>query len=101
MRTAQAHRARRAERIIRAAYRYSDHTAANRIVRFELLGSDVAVAVLRSRPAGENAGVRVARLLPCGRAIQMRNESRKEFATIKELISYFDALYAKYGTPNG
>jgi len=101
MKTAQAHRVRRAERIIRAAYRYSERTATARIVRFELLGTDVAVAVLRGRPTRENTGVRVARLLPNGRAVQMRKESRNEFATIKDFLSYFDALYAKYGTPNG
>lgn len=101
MRTAQAQRVRKAERIIRQAYRMTRETSTRRVVRFELLGSDVAVAVVRDEHAETCAGVRVAQLLPSGRAKQMRKESRKQFATIGDLLSHFDALYAKYGKPNG
>ena len=95
-----AHRSRVAERIIREAFGVSRPDRNRRPVRYELLGGTVAVAVLRDERAGGQLCIRVARRLADGRAVQMRKASRIGFASIQELLAYFDDIYAQYGKPN-
>jgi hypothetical protein len=100
-RTAKAHRARAAERIIRDAYGITRVETARRAVRYELLGTHVAVAIVRDHRNGGRTAVRVACRLTDGRAVQMRKESRTHFSTVKDFLAYFDDMYARFGAPNG
>jgi len=98
-RTAMATRALSAERIIRAAYGITRPQTARRVVRFELLGGSVALAVFRHDGDVGQTCVRVARRLDDGRAVQMRKASRNRFANLHEFLAYFDEIYARYGQP--
>jgi hypothetical protein len=98
MKTESARRARRAAMIIREAYGFHRDTLARRAVRYELLGSDVALVVLRDQQDAP-VQLRVARLDPDGRARQLRRHNRRGFASVREQIDYFDKLYAEFGSP--
>ena len=93
--TAKARATIAARRIIRAAYTLNEKTGRVRPVRYELLGSGVAVLVGRRKTDGQVV-VKVARDVD-GRARQMRKESRVGFASTRDIITYFDALYRRYG----
>jgi hypothetical protein len=69
-----------------------------RAVRFELLAMGVALAVV-VRKRDDVVIVRVARRLPNGRVMRMRKECRTGFSSTTDLIAYFDALHARYGSP--
>lgn len=96
--TAKARAAAAAKRIIRAAYTLNEKTGRVRPVRYELLGSGVAVLVGRRRSDGEVV-IKVARQID-GHARQMRKESRVGFASAKDIIPYFDSLYRRFGRPD-
>jgi hypothetical protein len=98
-RTDKARHATAAERIIREAYKISRPSTARRVKRYELLSSGVALAIARDERNGGRTFVRVARRLGDGRAVQMRKECRNQFATLKDLLAYFDGIYARYGAP--
>ena len=98
MRTDSARRARRAAMIIREAYGFDRETLARRAVRYELLGTDVALAVLRDA-IDTPVQLRVARLDQEGRARQLRRHNRRGFASVREQIAYFEQLYAEFGSP--
>lgn len=99
MRTRQARRVQRAERIIRAAYGIRRGDTRRLPVRYELLGDSVAVAVVKDRRTPSGAIVKVAQRLPDGRVRRMLKECRTGFATLKEQIRYFEILYQRYGSP--
>lgn len=99
MRTRQAHRAQRAQRIILEAYGIRRGERQRQPIRYELLGDCVAVAVVRDRRT-PGAMVKVARQLPDGRVRRMLKECRKGFANLKEQIRYFETLYQRYGPPS-
>jgi hypothetical protein len=96
----QAHRARKARRIIQSAFRFSPKARRYVPVRFELIGDCVAVAVLRERGREDQICVKVARLLPDGRAAQMRKECRRGFSTVHAQIDYFESLYRRFANAN-
>ena len=96
--TTKARATNAARRIIRAAYSLNEKTGRVRPVRYELLGSGVAVAVARRKSDG-TVVVKVARWVD-GHARQMRKESRTGFASTREVIAYFDSLYRRYGRPD-
>jgi hypothetical protein len=98
-RTDKARRTTAAERIIREAYKISRASTARRVMRYELLTSGVALAVARDERKGGRTFVRVARRLGDGRAVQMRKECRSQFSTLKDLLNYFEGIYARYGAP--
>jgi hypothetical protein len=95
-----AHRVKKAERIIRQAYGITRAARIRRPVRFELLGANVAVAVVRDVRCDGPTAVKVARKLEDGRVVQMRKECRKGFESIKEFICYFDSLHERFGNPD-
>jgi hypothetical protein len=99
-RTAQARRTNTAARIIRDAYKIIPPTSARHILRYELLGSSVALAVCRDERYDGWTTVRVARRLSNGRAVQMRKASRAQFSNLNEFLAYFDIMYARYGAPH-
>jgi hypothetical protein len=99
IRTAQARRSNTAAAIIRDAYRTTRPNSARKILRYELLGSSVALAVWRDEHDSGLTSIRVARRLGDGRAVQMRKESRTHFSTLNEFLAYFDRMYARYGAP--
>ncbi len=68
-------------------------------MRYEMLCDGVAVAVVR-RTTDAAVLVRVAKLLPDGRVKQLRKESRAGFRSPREVIAYFESLYARYGNPD-
>jgi hypothetical protein len=71
-------------------------------LRFELLGDGVAVAVVKpahNRGAAAGVHVKVARVLPDGRATRMLKECRKGFASVRDQIEYFESLHQRYGEP--
>ena len=98
-RTDKARRSNAAERIIREAYRLSRPRTNQRVMRYELLTSGVALAVTRDERHGGRTFVRVARRLQDGRAVQMRKECRKQLSTVQDVLTYFDGIYARYGAP--
>lgn len=96
--TTKARATNTARRIIRAAYSLNEKTGRVHPVRYELLGSGVAVAVGRRKSDGT-----VVVKLACqvnGRCRQMRKDSRAGFASPREIIEYFDSLYERYGRPH-
>jgi hypothetical protein len=97
--TTQALRALRAEQIIRDAYGIDRRSPRRTPVRYELLGADVAIAIVRDERAAPRTVVKVARRRPDGRAMQMRKACRNGFRNIREQIAYFETMYALYGTP--
>jgi hypothetical protein len=99
MRVRKAHRVQKAARIIERAYGISREAQKRVRIRYELLGSDVALAVVTDYRSGVYA-IKVARQLPDGTTRQMRKASRKGgFASLKEQISYFETMYAQFGSP--
>jgi hypothetical protein len=95
--TAKARASNEARRIIRAAYTLNEQSGRVRPVRYELLGSGVAIAV-GIRRSDNTVVIKVAQQAE-GRCRQMRKESRIGFQSAREIIAYFDALYARYGRP--
>jgi len=69
-------------------------------LRYELLGSSVALAVCRDERQGGRTFIRVARRLGDGRAVQMRKECRDQFSNLDDFLAYFDGMYARYGAPH-
>jgi hypothetical protein len=99
MPTIKAHRVQKAERIVRQAYGIDRRSIKLRVIRYELLGSDVALAVVCDLAKGRTI-VKVARRLADGRAMQMRKACRNNgFASIKDQLNYFETMYAQYGNP--
>ena len=96
MPTEKAHRVLKARRIIRDAY---GRTRAQQALRFELLGESVALAVVPETRADGTIRIKVARELPDGRVARMLKESRVGFSSVRDQISYFEALYKRYGQP--
>ena len=94
--TEKAHRVQRARRIIAAAY---GSNRAREALRFELLGDGVAVAVVKPARSTVGVHIKVARVLPDGRATRMLKECRKGFASVREQIEYFESLHERYGDP--
>jgi hypothetical protein len=94
----KAYRHRKAARIIRVAYGIDRSTAPRRVVRYELLGDDVALAIVEDRRTGSTL-YKLARGMPDGRAKQLRKMSRAGFTTLKEHFAYYDMLYAAFGAP--
>jgi hypothetical protein len=99
VRTRQAHRAQRAELIIRRAYGIRRGETRRQPVRFELLGDCVAVAVVKDTRDAPCIAIKVARELPDGSVKRMLKECRTGFASLKEQIRYFETLYQRYGPP--
>ena len=98
MRTRQAHRVRKAERIIRKAYGITRGCKKRQPLRFELIGEDVALALVRYRSAGDELVIRLARQMPDGRVVRMLSECHKGgFANLREQIKYYETLYQRYG----
>jgi hypothetical protein len=95
----QARRAQIAARIIRRAYGIDRKQTRRFPIRFELVGSAVALAVVREYPSGRTV-VKVARLLPDGRVQRMLKECRSGFGSLREQHSYFETLYQTYGDPS-
>jgi len=101
MPTRAAHRAQEARRLIKAAY-YDDPTfAADRALRYELLGERTALVRLKHREAGSWVDVRLAQEQSTGRVIRLLRENRAEFKSTHEFLEYLEQLYATYGDPNG
>jgi len=90
----------RAKRIIAAAYSVPGRRGNLCPLRYELLASGVAVLVARRR-SDDVVVIRVAVRLPDGRVKQLRGESRVGIKSPREVIAYFETLYAKYGAPRG
>ena len=97
--TRKARRVQRAQRIIRQAYNIRRGGSGVQPVRYELLGDTVALVVVRTDESG-NVLVKLARELPSGRTKRLAEETREGFASVKDQIAYFDALYARYGRPD-
>jgi hypothetical protein len=99
MPTTKAHRVQKAEHIVRQACGIDRRSAKRRVLRCELLGSDVALAVVYD-VAKRRTIVKVARRLVDGRAMQMRKACRNDgFANVRDQITYFETMYAQYGSP--
>jgi hypothetical protein len=94
--TYMAHRALKARRIIRDAY---GRTRERQALRFELLGESVAIAIVPEPSAAGAINIKVARLLPDGRASRMLKESRRGFSSVRDQIKYFETMYQRYGNP--
>ncbi|HEY9229350.1 MAG TPA: hypothetical protein VIP11_22065 [Gemmatimonadaceae bacterium] len=95
----QAQRVRTAHRFIKAAFGI-DAARDPRVCRVELLGDCVAVARVRV-PGCTVPRLVVARRQSTGRVIRLRRESRADLATLGELVSCLEHLYARFGGPNG
>lgn len=90
-----AHRSREAAQIILDAFGITRYGKRRQVVRYELLGADVAIAIVRD---GEGPTlVKAARRLPDGRAMQLRKACRRGFESVKDQLAYFDMMYRQYG----
>ena len=101
MPTTQAHRTRRARRIIQRAYGGQRSSDAARLTCFELLGERTAVARVRPEAGRKIAGIVVAQELTSERTIRLLRENRNDFQSLRELFAYLDELYERYGGPRG
>ncbi|HXT17684.1 MAG TPA: hypothetical protein VN706_18740 [Gemmatimonadaceae bacterium] len=101
MPTRAAHRAQKARRLIRAAYRDDPTFSAERALRYELLGEQTALVRLKHPEAGHLVDVRLAQEQSTGRVIRLLRDNRSEFRSMHEMLEYFERLYGAYGGPNG
>lgn len=96
----QAHRARRARRIIRDAFRARPNASRANIVRYYLIGEAVAAAVVSENAAARHAtSVLVARDRPGGRAVRLRDDCRTGLTDWRQLMAHVEQLHAKHGAP--
>ena len=95
-RTENAHRVIKARRIVQAAYRRYQRDLRPKVLRYYLIGGDIAVAIVQGANAPE-VSVRVARLLPNGTARRLLSENRDALCGYPDLYHYVEALHAKHG----
>lgn len=87
-------RVQRARRLIRMAYAIDPGEPG--VVRYELIGNDIAVIRLLTEVAGGWAmSIKVARAV--GKAAEPLPEDSKEGCGGREGIAHLESLYAKYG----
>jgi hypothetical protein len=98
--TTQAHRVNKARRLIADAYGLDAQELRQRVLRVDLLGDSVAAARVRIEGSAIPA-IWLARRQESGRAVRLLRENREVFASVKAMFSYLEALYARYGGPNG
>jgi len=101
VRTKAAHRAQRAKKLIRVAYADDPTFDPAKANRYELLGESTALVRLSHPDADCWVDVRLAQEQSTGRVIRLLRENRAAFRSVREMLSYFERLYATYGGPNG
>jgi hypothetical protein len=93
--TEQARRVQKARRIIRRAYRI----AIDKLPlasRFELIGEEVAALVTLSETTPPTIRILVAREYPSGYTKRLRDDSREDIRSHREVVAHFDRLYSRY-----
>jgi hypothetical protein len=97
---AQAHRARRARRIIRDAYRARPNASRLRVIRYYLIGDVVAAALVADEREPQRVGSVLVAMHRVGRrAVRLRDDSVATIGGWRELVAHIEQLHAKYGEP--
>ena len=101
MGTEQAQRILKARRIIHRAYGIDPRGGRADVLRYELIGADVAVVLLRdARDPARPVWIRAARQSPTGEVRQLRRASAR-VSDYRGIVQHLESLYTRYGSHDG